>query len=397
MRTLRTFVLFSLVAIAAVTGVASSAAAPKAVSADVWRLSVINDETIPGSGSQVGELRLGAQAAVAYLNAAKHGLKGRKLAIDWCDPHLDPGATSNCANQAVSDGVLAMVAGLALNMGANAVPVFAQANIPMWTQPISPAEFTTPNNFPVTGGTSAEFWDSINFMVKKLHMKNIALINSIQVNLNQSVGWAKAAGATTVTPVLINRAQTDFSPTAAQAARANPDGVLIVQGNASEALIIQALNAAGIPSSKILGIGPNADPGFLQLLGSAANGIRLVDELALPGHDTNPDLKLFLQAMKRYEPSAPIGYFTEEGFSDVMTMYAGASQIKGALTAAKLLAYFQSHPKIKIFLGPTYTAARNSPKCLPQWRQPLVQGYEIKNGTYVKLTKSWVGFGFPPC
>ena len=160
---------------------------------------------------------------------------------------------------------------------------------------------------------------------------------------------------------------------------------------------MQALNVAGYPSSKIFVIPANMDPAFWQLLGSAATGLRVMADQADLSDTKDPDVAIFLKAMKKYQPSAPLGSFAEQGFADVMTTYGAARTIKG-LTPQKLSAYFQTHKHVKVFLGPSLTAAGNAPACFRAWRQPRVLPLQfVRDGVYKRLTKGWIGFGYPPC
>src|SRR5262249_14961077 len=52
-----------------------------------------------------------AQATVKWLNQYMNGLAGHKIDLEVCDDAIDPGKTTDCANQMIRDGVAAVVIG----------------------------------------------------------------------------------------------------------------------------------------------------------------------------------------------------------------------------------------------------------------------------------------------
>lgn len=52
-----------------------------------------------------------AEATVKWLNQYMNGIAGHQIDLDVCDDALDPGKASDCANQMIRDGVVAVVIG----------------------------------------------------------------------------------------------------------------------------------------------------------------------------------------------------------------------------------------------------------------------------------------------
>src|SRR5262249_6658480 len=70
-----------------------------------------------------------AEAAVKWLNARHNGLAGHPMDLETCVAGNDPGKESDCANQMVRDGVVAVVEGSSGNLTVS-WKILHQAGIP---------------------------------------------------------------------------------------------------------------------------------------------------------------------------------------------------------------------------------------------------------------------------
>jgi ABC-type branched-subunit amino acid transport system substrate-binding protein len=100
------------------------------------------------------EALVGAQAAAAEINAAG-GINGYKVKIVSCDTQGLPNGALTCAQQAVSDHVVAVVgAGIADSTGIS-VGTLQAAGIPDIGDLPTGTQATNPISFPLSGGVSA--------------------------------------------------------------------------------------------------------------------------------------------------------------------------------------------------------------------------------------------------
>lgn len=124
-----------------------------AATGDPVRIGFVNLEG--GAAISLTELRIGAEAAVAYANDHLEGVGGRPIELVRCDTDGTEASSSDCANQMVDEGVAAVIMGQDGHPAAVASTV-SQAGIPYFTQAgNSTEEFTSPGAFSVTGGVSA--------------------------------------------------------------------------------------------------------------------------------------------------------------------------------------------------------------------------------------------------
>ena len=97
------------------------------------------------------EVADGAKAAADAINAAG-GVDGSPIVLENCDLKNDPNAATACGNQAVSDGVVAVVGPVSANAG-QYFPILEKAQIPVvGNVPASAADFTSVDSFPLYGG-----------------------------------------------------------------------------------------------------------------------------------------------------------------------------------------------------------------------------------------------------
>jgi len=97
------------------------------------------------------EIVTAAEAATITINNAG-GVNGHKLELIACNDGNDPNTASECARQAVDEGVVAVVGGFTTN-GTSIVPILQQAGIP-WVGPtaFSAEELSSGISFPLVSG-----------------------------------------------------------------------------------------------------------------------------------------------------------------------------------------------------------------------------------------------------
>jgi hypothetical protein len=86
--------------------------------------------------------------------------------------------------------------------------------------------------------------------------------------------------------------------------------------------------------------------------------------------------------------------FAQQGFSNVMTMYAAAKQVK-KLSPYSLNQFLFNVKHLKVFMGPNMVPSSLAPLCQPAIRQPLERIVQWKGGKLKNVTKGYVGFGSP--
>jgi len=120
-----------------------------------------------------------AQATVKWLNERMNGFAGHPITLDICVDNADPGKASDCANQLITDNVVA-VAVNASTQASSLWTVLHQAHIPVM------------------------FYGVSSKLILSDPQTTFALGSTVALLVSFPAGLAKAKGATTVTAVVID-------------------------------------------------------------------------------------------------------------------------------------------------------------------------------------------------
>jgi ABC-type branched-subunit amino acid transport system substrate-binding protein len=132
----------------------------------------------------------GAKAAAMAINKAG-GINGQQIQILSCNDQADPNVSAACAQQAVSEKVAAVVAGITV-YGDHIVPILQAAGIPfIGATPDTDAELNSPIDFPADTGGLGTFAGVAHEMYQDGCRKLAILENSAA----QAVTTANVAGA----------------------------------------------------------------------------------------------------------------------------------------------------------------------------------------------------------
>jgi ABC-type branched-subunit amino acid transport system substrate-binding protein len=150
-------------------------------------------------------------AGVALNNQG--GINGHEVKVITCNDSADPNKAADCAREAVTDKVAAVVGGFTTN-GDQIMPILEKAGIPWMAPPlISAGEFSSKLSFPITAGVLT--FAGLGQKAVQDGCKNIAsltydLPTSASVNQLVSVG-VTGAGGTFAKQIKVPPTTTDFS------------------------------------------------------------------------------------------------------------------------------------------------------------------------------------------
>jgi branched-chain amino acid transport system substrate-binding protein len=333
------------------------------------------------------QLKTGVSAQVKEINAAG-GVGGHPLQVDFCDDQLSPNGAIACANQAVSDKVVAVV-GAEENVS-NAVAILHKAGIPdIGNWGTLPPDYTDTISFPLAGG-SPGWYAGVGKALITDGKKNIAIIKEDNASADNSAQLTAAgvtsAGGTVVRTVVAPAAQVaNLSAQATAAIQGNVDGVALVVTPPVAESLVRSLRQAGFtgPISALA-----ADFGEAQLngLGSLAGELLAVSQVAQTGDTANPEVAKFLAAMKAEDPSQPADEIALIGWTAVDLFAQVAGKLK-SITAATVLDAF-THLSTPIDLGttqPYVVVGSKPPASYPRLFNPTVTFAKLENGKFVQL------------
>jgi ABC-type branched-subunit amino acid transport system substrate-binding protein len=241
----------------------------------------VGNWTQPVAGTSDPEFPAGAQAAAKAINAAG-GIHGRMLDVIVCSDELNTNVARNCANQAISQKVTAIV-GLQTFNSAVMFPILQRAGIPaVGVVPFTEADLTARDAFVDNGGTVVN-WGGGAVALKQLGVHKVSVIGPAGLTTALSLSTLQSAlhalGMSYAGITQIPQNTSDLSAVIASATKNGVDGIF---GYAfDEASMISALKQDA-PNVKLVTTPFNLSPEVMKSLGSAANGVMVAPETVMP-------------------------------------------------------------------------------------------------------------------
>ena len=259
----------------ATTGAATSAAAETTTTVELTGPPIKLMVMFEGTGAvATPEVVEGAKAAADAINAAG-GVDGSPIVLENCDLKNDPNAATACGNQAVSDGVVAVVGPVSANAG-QYFPILEKAQIPVvGNVPAAAADFTSVDSFPLYGGIvsasaglALELATLAGSKAVSLARIDLAAASAIGIFANQALA---PLGLKVINDVSIPIGAPDMSTYVASVLQGGTDGVLVGLSGQDATNFIIALKQSNptIPISATT----TDFAGVVKALGDAANGI----------------------------------------------------------------------------------------------------------------------------
>jgi len=257
--------------------------------------------TVGKPGGDYPEDFSAASAAAAAINAAG-GVNGRPLNVLTCNDQLDPNIASDCARQAVSKNVVAVVGNLS-TFSDQWAPIIQAAHIPsVGNLGVAQSEATGANSFPIAGGTSIVSLGTIKALVGAGKTKIAVTYPDIPVIaplIDALTKHVSDAGGTLVAKIPIPIGAVDMAPYAAQMKSSGADGGLIIAATGSEIQQITALYQSGvIPGQITLAVSTlSLSPKNVADLGPAVEGTLMVGSFLPSSNTTDPGIIQFNKEM----------------------------------------------------------------------------------------------------
>lgn len=306
------------------------------------KIGMINDGTSEGINNEINNTV--GQATVKWLNERMNGFAGHTIDLDLCVTNNDPGKAGDCANQMITDGVVAV-----------AVPASAQVES-IWAV-LQPAGI--PVMFYGTGSTA----------VLSDAKTGYSLSGPQGLLVDFPEGLAKSKHATKVTAVVIDvPAATDFykgntvsqfdsqglkldlvpvapgtadmTPQMQQVVSSNPDGVVTVVGNDSFCIAaFNGLRTAGFTGTLATVPQCISDATKQAVPGDFLKGISIGATTPFPDK-TDASIQQYFAVIDNYG-AAGVDHSDSNGittFSTVAALQAAVAGLQGDVTPASVAA-----------------------------------------------------------
>jgi branched-chain amino acid transport system substrate-binding protein len=362
------------------------------------RVGLINLEGAPGGS--VKDLRLGAEAAVAYVNAELNGVNGRPLELEVCITTSSPEVSAQCAQRMAQEKVVAVIGGVDVGSSAS-LPILTQAGIPyLGAAPLLPADFTTDGAFMFSPGGMANA-ASAAFAADQLGARRVSILQAddrpgaqlTDVFVRPAL-IAHGVRERDITVVAEQADAADLAPAVAAANRPDPDAIIVLFPPPACARIMQAAAALGVEAPMFY-IARCGDPSVLAAGGAGAEGIYFVTAvLNAESSADDGDVRTFVRAIREYgnDDLDPASVDAANGFATTMTVYQRLTTIAdGSVDAATVIASFRAAVDQPAFMGRSYTC--DGQQAVPEWVSVCnvwVRMYQFTGGRYRDASGEWI-------
>ncbi|HVX20569.1 MAG TPA: ABC transporter substrate-binding protein [Acidimicrobiales bacterium] len=288
----------------------------------------VNSQGSSTGSSSYPEVWRSAKVAANYVNSTLHGVHGQKLKLVVCPTLSTANTALQCANTSVSGGADVVQIGTT-TYASVAQPVYEKAGVPVTIQlGTNTANYQSTDSFSFVASSLgqvtgvAEFAKAQHWKQVTLLLINVPSVTSSYADLAPAVFKKLGVGLNTV---LVPPTATDMTSYIASAMASKPDAIFNVQGTASCAQSMQALQAI---QAKVTFLAQPAcnDPSVLPLVPSGVKFDVMTVNDATSKSDS--DAVLYNKLMKKADPADLSNGFTPAGFQGIMNLYA-------ALNAAK--------------------------------------------------------------
>lgn len=367
-------------------------ATPVAAEGEPIKIGHINQEDVP-IGS-FPEVRLGAEAAVAFINAELGGVDGRPIELVTCIANFSVEGSQRCAQDMVQAGVVAVSGGLDITSNGS-IPVLEQNGIPhIGGIPVNFDEMQSPVSFQFSGGSPGAMTAFASDAIDRGHDK-VAVVYAefapVESAARYGIDLLNDAGVD-VTEVSYPIVATDLLPVVSEAAEGDPDAILMFAADAACVRAMQTMVDLEVEADLYM-VGSCAAPAILEEAGDAAEGTIFSIEGPFIDMDTGVvDGPLYMEAARRYGPD---GYEAQGAgtvsFRAVMNLWVAMNEIGAEnLTPEAVVAWFQEQEDQPSFDGHAYTCDGNQVPDLPALCAPQQVLIRYEGGTMVQHSQGWI-------
>jgi branched-chain amino acid transport system substrate-binding protein len=307
---------------------------------------IVVGQVLPLTGANLALPEAGT-SMVASINAlnASGGINGHPVVLKQCDSQGSASVELQCAQQLISDHVVATLGDNTFFNAAETQAAFSAAGIPrIGITEDATAEYGAKTNFDWTGGGVFSLVGIMDSLINRGYKKLTVIIpdspSSAQTHLLLDP-IAAAQGAKVVNYVLVSSASGDYSQYVAQGEQNGAQAMVIALGNSQLVQVAQAINQLNPNIAYATGIA-----GFslnqLKDLGQFAKKTGFV--WWTPGIDdvkNFPGIAPALAQLTRYEKGSTVNTMTSVSLGSWLTVHAFSEILKGqagAVTAASVLA-----------------------------------------------------------
>jgi branched-chain amino acid transport system substrate-binding protein len=291
-----------------------------------------------------------ARATVKWLNAYMDGVADHPIDLDVCDDALDPGKTSDCANQMIRDGVAAVVIG-SDGVIETSWKILHDAGMPVINYAATQSELLQDKSSTFVMADPAAFVvNSPLGVAKQTGAKTVSIIVVDLPIATDIYGgdtpnlFSQAGVKMDLVPVPLGTA--DMTPKAQQIVTKNPDGVVMIVGPDQFCIpAIKGLEAVGF-TGKIVTISQCLTDAARKAIGGSNLNGTVVAAIAPQGDPSDASMQQYQAVLDKYatthvDPNDAVPLMV---FSSLAALSVATKHLQGAVNPKSVIASFRSMP-----------------------------------------------------
>jgi branched-chain amino acid transport system substrate-binding protein len=283
------------------------------------------------------------QAGASYANDYLGGLGGHPIEIVKCETTGTPAGATQCGNQMVQEKVAAVL----INSDSNAALIYAAvkpANIPFFIYANGDAAvINSANAFVLTDSIATQLAAPAALARDNKAKKAVVMTIDVPAAVGPvralADGFYKKAGVA-LTIVAIPAGTADPSPQVQTALNGSPDQIAIIGTASFCTSALKAIRSLGYSKTIVI---------IQQCIDTTAvagipNGYKDMKVFAASSTDTtDPEVKTYIAAMKKYAPGTdPFGGSYRGGYAVVVALARALSGATGPVTSSSIATSLQS-------------------------------------------------------
>ena len=360
--------------------------------AEPIRIGMINQENTP-LGS-FPELRLGTEAAVAWINAELGGVGGRPIELHTCITTFSPEKSRACAQELVEKDVVAVNGGIDITSNGS-MPVLEQNQIPLVGGiPINFDEMRSPLSFQFSGGTPGAFTAFAYDAATRLGAKKVAVAYGDYASIKSAgvdygIATLKKLGVTDVADVPFPITTTDFLPVLTKANEGNPDAIFLGAADTACAPAMKTAYELGITATIYL-VGSCAAPTIAEQIGPEAVEGRIFSIEGPNGND-DPEADIYFDVIAKYgDPQLSAATAATVSFRGMMNLYTVLAELgPDDISRSSIVDHLRNQRDHPSFTGHAYTCDGQQLPDLPSICAPQQILVQRQGDTVVPVT-GWI-------
>ena len=328
--------------------------APVVAEGEPVKIGMINQEDTP-LGS-FPELRLGAQAAVDFINAELGGVGGRPIELIPCTTQFNPEQSKACAQELVQDDVVAVAGGIDITSNGS-IPVLEQNGIPyVGGIPVNLDEMQSPISFQFSGGMAGAFVGFAKHAADNGAKKVVVAYTNyppIKVAADYGTGALRELGVTDIVEIPFDVLTTDFLPVVTKAASEDADAIFFAAADSGCAPVMKTAHDLGVEAQLYL-VGACAAPSIAEEIGEEAV-IGSIFNVEGP-LEADTDTKIYQDAVAKYgDPALPAASAATVSFRSMMNLWMALDEVGPDVTSEALVEHLRGTVDHPSFTGHPFT------------------------------------------